>query len=291
MARLRAPIDDPATAEFVANLVPVNERADSSPGFVWRLQDATGDATGIDAFDDPTMIVNLSVWESVEALKAFAYKGMHRDVFRRRAEWFVAPDHATAVLWWVPAGHVPTISEARQRLEFRRRNGPTPYGFDMAKPDSCLWFERASLDDPAAQDLIGELNAELAAEYPAPGANHFGLTADEIDPRAGTFIVGRLDGVAVACGALRSIAPGFGELKRMYTAPLARGCRIAEATICELENHARAIGLSELCLETGHLSRGAIRLYERNGFERCAAWGEYILTPASSYCMRKSLAE
>ena len=289
VGRLVAPLDSPELADFVANLDPVNGLADASPGFVWRLQDDSGSATSIDTFDDPTVIVNLSMWQSIDALKAFVYQGIHRDVLRRRGEWFQAEPITNVVAWWVPAGHIPTPEEARQRLDFRRAYGPTSHGFDLANPLPPLWFERTSLDDPAAQELIGELNAELASAYPAPGANHFGLTDAELAPGVGTFLVGRLDGVPVACGAMRSIAPGFGELKRMYTRPIGRGKRIAASLVAQLEAEAVALGLSELCLETGPTSHGAIRLYERARFTYCAPWGEYVLTPQSSYCMHKTL--
>jgi len=88
VATLRAPIDDPATADFAAALDPVNAAGEAAAGFVWRLADDSGNATSIKAFDDPLRILNLTVWTSVEALRAFAYQGVHRDYFRRRAEWF-----------------------------------------------------------------------------------------------------------------------------------------------------------------------------------------------------------
>ena len=106
VARLLAPIDAPETADFVAALAPVNARADAAPGFVWRLQTESGDATAVQAFDDPLVIVNLTVWESVEALEAFAYReASHLAVLRRRREWFERHTEAPTALWWVPAGH------------------------------------------------------------------------------------------------------------------------------------------------------------------------------------------
>jgi hypothetical protein len=129
VARLRAPIDDPLIADFVARLPEVNALAERSPGFVWRLQDVAGDATHIRAYDDPLIIVNLTVWASIEALYDFAFRSDHRDVMRRRREWFDKLADAYVVLWWIPAGSRPTVTEARERLDRLRRDGPTPDAF------------------------------------------------------------------------------------------------------------------------------------------------------------------
>ena len=130
VARLLAPIDAPETADFVAALEPVNGRADRSPGFVWRLQTESGDATSVQAFDDPLVIVNLTVWESIEALEAFAYReASHLAVLRRRREWFERHTEAPTALWWVPTGHIPTVAEALDRLARLRAEGPTARAF------------------------------------------------------------------------------------------------------------------------------------------------------------------
>ena len=129
VARLVAPIDSPELADFVANLEPINTLGDASPGFVWRLQTDAGDATAVPVFDDAEMIVNLTVWESVEALAEFAYRTDHKDFLRRRREWFVPMDEAYLALWWVPAGHDPTVAEAEERLLNLRAHGPTAYAF------------------------------------------------------------------------------------------------------------------------------------------------------------------
>jgi len=126
-----APLDDPRMAGFVDGLVSVNALAEGSPGFVWRLQDDAGDATGIQAFDDPTILVNITVWESVEALRDFTYRSEHGAYFRRRREWFAADRRGTA-LWWVEAGHIPSVDEAVGRLEYLRAHGPSPFAFTFA---------------------------------------------------------------------------------------------------------------------------------------------------------------
>jgi hypothetical protein len=125
----REPLDSPALAEFVANLEPVNALADSAPGFIWRLQDESGDATSIKAFDDDRLIINMSVWESVEALWSFVYDGGHLEVMRRRREWMTKLAEMHMALWWVPVGHVPTVEEARERLDHLRAHGPNEHAF------------------------------------------------------------------------------------------------------------------------------------------------------------------
>ncbi len=134
VARLLAPIDSPELAEFVAQLEPINRLADTSPGFVWRLQSDDGDATSIRVFDDEMIIVNLTVWESIEALRAYAYTSGHVGVLRRRREWFERLAKAHFALWWVEVGHLPTVVEAQDRLERLRRDGPTPAAFTFRTP-------------------------------------------------------------------------------------------------------------------------------------------------------------
>jgi heme-degrading monooxygenase HmoA len=134
IARVRAPLDSPLLAEFVAALEPINQLADQAPGFVWRLQTEDGDATAIRPFVDDRIMVNLSVWESIEALSAFTYSTTHRDVMRRRRQWFEKVDDAYLVLWWVPSGTVPTISDAKARLEHLRRHGPSAEAFTFRSP-------------------------------------------------------------------------------------------------------------------------------------------------------------
>jgi len=136
IARLRAPLDSPQLADFVAALDPVNALADAAPGFRWRLQTEDGDATAVVAFEwdagtSAGVIVNLTVWESAEALAAFAYSGLHREVLRRRREWFTVMEEAYAVLWWVPAGAWPSTADAEDRLRHLRRHGPTPWAFSL----------------------------------------------------------------------------------------------------------------------------------------------------------------
>lgn len=129
VGRLLAPIDSAEIAEFVAGLEPINRLADRSPGFLWRLTTPDGDATAIRPFDDDLILVNMSVWDSLESLRAFTYSSAHVGVLGRRREWFERMTTAHMALWWVKAGHRPTVVEARVRLERLRRDGPTPLAF------------------------------------------------------------------------------------------------------------------------------------------------------------------
>ena len=129
IALAKYPLDAPEIKEFVDNLELVNGIAESSEGFVWRLKDESGDATNIQAFDDPNMIVNMSVWDSVDSLKNFMFRTHHRDFMRRKGDWFHRLPEDTYVLWWIEADHIPTLEEAIERLEHLRKIGDSPYAF------------------------------------------------------------------------------------------------------------------------------------------------------------------
>ena len=134
ISRLIAPLDDPQIAEFVSQLEPINALADKALGFVWRLQSESGNATDIAYNDDPLVIVNMSVWESIETLREFAYESNHREVFRDRAKWFEKAVKPGYCLWWIPSGHVPTVAEGRERLEHCQKHGATPHSFWFSQP-------------------------------------------------------------------------------------------------------------------------------------------------------------
>ena len=129
VGRLRAPLDSPTLAGFVAGLEPLNALADDAPGFVWRLQTEDGDATSIRPWDDDMMLVNMSTWVSPQALADYVYRTVHREYLRRRNEWFEHLGTPITVLWWVPAGHRPTPAEGKERLDLLTRRGPTPEAF------------------------------------------------------------------------------------------------------------------------------------------------------------------
>ena len=129
IARLVAPLDHPQIAEFVAELDPINALADQSEGFIWRLQSDSGNATDLSYNDDPMIIVNMSVWTSPDTLSDFAYRSRHVEIFRKRYHWFHKSDLPQYCLWWVPAGHRPTVAEGRDRLEHYRKHGATEHSF------------------------------------------------------------------------------------------------------------------------------------------------------------------
>lgn len=131
IGRIRAPLDSPVMSGFVERLDEINALADASPGFVWRLQTASGNATDVRAYDDDMLLVNLSVWKSVDALKHYVYKTSHAELLRGRTQWFEKFDGPYVVLWWIPAGHMPTVQEAKARLEHLRQNGPSRYAFTL----------------------------------------------------------------------------------------------------------------------------------------------------------------
>ena len=137
IGRLLAPLDSEQLAGFAAALDPVNAVADAAPGFVWRLQTEEGNATSLRAFEedaagaDGGILINMSVWESVEALGAYVYGEAHLAVLRRRREWFEHITEAYTALWWVERTHIPTIGEAEGRVRHLRLHGPTPYAFTL----------------------------------------------------------------------------------------------------------------------------------------------------------------
>ena len=145
VARALAPLDDPLLADFVANLDRVNALADAAPGFVWRLKDESGNATGIEVNDDPRVIINLSVWRTAELLFDFVYKTGHSSIMARRREWFERRDGPHMALWWVQAGHRPSVAEALERLALLAARGPTAEAFTFKTrfpaPDSVVAAE------------------------------------------------------------------------------------------------------------------------------------------------------
>lgn len=150
--RLVASLDDDIMSEFVALLAPINDLAENSPGFLWRLKTDDGDATAIRVFDDDRILVNFSLWQSQQELWNFAYASRHLDVMRRRREWAERTPERSHALWWVPAGTLPDLDDAVVRLEAVRTLGPTPLAFTF----------RESFPPPAA--LPQGSNGSLASD-------------------------------------------------------------------------------------------------------------------------------
>jgi hypothetical protein len=132
IAYLKAPLDSPLLADFVANLDRINRLADAAEGFRWRLQSDAGDATSLRPFGED-VIVNMSVWRDLDALRRFVYDSDHIEILKRRRDWFTHAPSAYAVLWWVAAGHRPSVAEAAERLERLRQHGPSPMAFTFGK--------------------------------------------------------------------------------------------------------------------------------------------------------------
>jgi hypothetical protein len=136
--------DDPRMQDFYSNLARVNALAERMPGFVWRLKDANGDsAIGLHWPGDPSMNVNMSVWESAEALGKFVFQTVHRGIYARKHEFFEVPERPTVVLWWVEVGHIPTLEEAKERLDHYIANGGSDFAFGWADlPSAKIWQEK-----------------------------------------------------------------------------------------------------------------------------------------------------
>jgi heme-degrading monooxygenase HmoA len=140
IARARHALDNPRMSDFMANLERINAVADRSPGFVWRLEDENGNATDIGFDGDPDVIVNMSVWEDAQAFGHFVWNTLHKQFYSRRAEWFGAMETNYLVMWWVPAGHIPTLAEATERLEYLNTHGPSDRAFGWESlPDQQAW--------------------------------------------------------------------------------------------------------------------------------------------------------
>jgi hypothetical protein len=153
IGRIVAPLDDPQLAGFVGNLDRINALAESHPGFVWRFQTDEGNATAVRPYEDDRVLLNFSVWKDVESLREFTYSGPHVEIMRRRKEWFEKMTEAYVALWWVPAGHHPSVAEAVSRLAHLKQFGPSAEAFTFRRlypPPDAPATEQAplSLEDP-----------------------------------------------------------------------------------------------------------------------------------------------
>ena len=143
IAKAMDDIDSPRLADFVAAIDTVNEIAERSEGYVWRLKNETGDPTQIESTEDPREIVNLSVWQTPEHLEHFVWNTIHKQVYNKKAKWFEAPAEAHFVMWWIPEGHEPTVEEARERLAHLNEHGPSAHAFGWESlPNVQLWKQQ-----------------------------------------------------------------------------------------------------------------------------------------------------
>lgn len=150
IAELLAPIDSPRLADFVANLERINALAERSPGFVWRLQTDDGDATALRPFGKDC-VVNMSAWRDVACLHHYVFHTAHIEIMRRRKEWFGRLKEATTVMWWIPAGHRPTMAEAKEKLDHLRAHGPSPEAFTFKRP-----YPRPGTDAPRSSGAFDD---------------------------------------------------------------------------------------------------------------------------------------
>ncbi len=138
IARAKAEMNTNVMKGFVDRLDEINALADKAPGFVWRLQSEDGDSTSFRIFNDPLLLVNMSVWENLDTLKNYVYKSMHVELIRDREAWFNKLEHIHQVLWWIPTGHIPTAEEGKKKIDLLQSNGSTPQAFTFGKPFACL---------------------------------------------------------------------------------------------------------------------------------------------------------
>ena len=150
IATLKAPLDSPELKDFVDNLERINSLAEGTEGFVWRLQGDGSDATGLRPFG-PEIIVNMTVWRDADSLRKFVYQSAHTPIMKRRREWFTRMAEAYTCMWWIPAGHLPTVMEAAHRLDLIRQHGPTPDSFHFGEafpaPDAAQGAQPFSFKD------------------------------------------------------------------------------------------------------------------------------------------------
>ena len=152
IGRARGEMTDPIMAGFFARLEEINALAERTPGFVWRLQTEDGDATAVRPYpDDNRILINMSVWTGLAALRGYVFRSDHADVMRQRRDWFERFERVYVAMWWVPAGHRPTVAEAVERLAHLEAHGPGPQAFSFAQPygpdGQVLSRDGAAIDD------------------------------------------------------------------------------------------------------------------------------------------------
>lgn len=126
-------INDPIMKEFVDNLDAINQLAEQSEGFIWRLKDESNNASSFNPYHDDRVIINMSVWKDLPSLEAFTFKSLHTDFLKRRKEWFTAFGKPYIAMWWIQAGEIPSIEAAVERLDYLQNHGPSEYAFNFRK--------------------------------------------------------------------------------------------------------------------------------------------------------------
>ncbi len=134
IAKAKADLTSPTMTEFVDRLDEINQLAERAPGFIWRLQTEEGDATSLNVFNDPSLIINMSVWRDIESLQDYVYQSLHLELLKGKKSWFSRMDGAQQALWWIDAGHIPSVEEGKIRLQMIQTQGPTAKAFNFAHP-------------------------------------------------------------------------------------------------------------------------------------------------------------
>src|SRR5438105_80468 len=227
------------------------------------------------------------VWVGVEDAEA-----LHHELLARGAKIRHAPTNYS----WACEMQVEDLDGNVLRLGSDEKDDQ-PFGewLDMHGvrwvPNGEGWtrITNEALDSAAAQQLIAALNAELAAEYNDPNANHFRLDAGEVAPERGAFLVAWNGDEPIGCGAVRGLDDGSAEIKRMYVAAPWRGRGTGRQLLDALESEARRRGIRRIVLETANRQQRALALYRSRGYTAIPAYGEYVRSPATSICMAKDL--
>jgi hypothetical protein len=150
IGRILGEMDSPIMKEFKDNLDPINALAEQTPGFVWRLKGDNNNATAIHVYEDPYLLINMSVWEDIDSLFGYVYTSAHTPYIKRRKEWFEKLSVPMMTLWWVPADYEPTPSEAKAKLEYLDQHGPTPHAFTFKQRFTVEeWLAQSTVEQAA----------------------------------------------------------------------------------------------------------------------------------------------
>ena len=253
IAKLRHPIDDPRIRGFRRRASAVNGAGEQSPGYVWRLQSDSGDATDIQVFDDPLIIVNLTVWESLEALKAFAYRASTAISSAAEPSGSSRARRDGACGGCPPAScRPPTTPSGASTSSMRSVSRRTP----------SRWVRTSR-----ARDRNGSVADDARAQRTAACTS---TATCSTTSSVTVLVVAEIDDVPVACGGYRMLDDSTAEIKRMYVAQAARGMRVGAAIVAELEAAARARG--HAAPAAGDVAAAAAQALEKFGFRHCPRW-------------------
>ena len=155
IGRMKGPLDGTVMAGFMARLDDLNALADRSPGFVWRLQGEAGNNTYLRPYEDERIIVNMSVWETIDHLRSYVYASAHAELLKQRRDWFEKPEGVILALWWIPAGHIPSIDEAKRRLASLEKHGPTQFAFTFKTTFPPIVATTSPAEDAPVSERLG----------------------------------------------------------------------------------------------------------------------------------------